>query len=185
MVIGRDRHSLGLVNPYKPGGGNPTNRYASAGGGRGGHGLSAGYGTQPARAVVHAARGGPVRGRGVGNRGAGRFNPYRQHTTHHSQGIIDVPKKFNKPAIVNAVAAGVLTSKANLPEGVAVDQSLSGKLRAPLPLVDYVGTPITTDTRNMDFFNGACYYCHHVGHTHDTCSEWIEAMTKDGFFPVE
>ena len=178
----------GAVNPYKPGGGNSTNRYASAGG-RGGHGLSAGYGTQPARAV-NAARGGPmrgpVRGRGVGSgRGAGRFNPYRQNTTHHSQGVGDVPKKFNKPAIVNAVLSGTLTSKANLPDNVEVDQALSGRLRAPLPLMDFVGTPITSDTRSMDFFNGACFYCHHVGHTHDTCSEWIETMTKDGFFPIE
>jgi len=74
--------------------GNPTNRYASASG-RGGHGLSAGYRTQPARAV-NAARGnpmrGPVRGRGVGSgMGAGRFNPCRQNTTHHSQGVGDVP----------------------------------------------------------------------------------------------
>jgi len=168
--------------PYQQAGRGPVAGAPSRGGYGGG--LRAGNVGQPAKAAVHAARGGPVRGRG-GSRGGGRFTPYRQSTLPASY-MVDksVPTRYRQPAIINAVASGLLTSN-NLPPGINVDPDLSGKLRAPLPVVDFIGQPITPETRGHDFEQGACFYCHHVGHIHNECPDWAEAMTKEGYLPCE
>ena len=94
-----------------------------------------------------------------------------------------VPKRYrDNVAVVNAVHSGALTTVENIP-AIGCDSIIAGKLKAPLPVVDVLGVPITDETRQSDFNSGACMFCHKTGHIHGVdCADWLEHMLQNGFF---
>lgn len=94
-------------------------------------------------------------------------------------------KYQNNVYVVAAVERGDLTTCSNVPEGCFVSQCLEGHLKAPLPLVDVIGQPITPATKLSDFESSSCFYCHKYGHTHDECDEWFEYMRMHMYLDEE
>ena len=175
--VARGRGGFG----YNRGGGDSFG-YGRGGGGRG-------YGRNgPPTADQTQAPQNDASGRGggqFGNRGRGRFSPYSKPKTPFTAKVA-LSKSYRKhPAIVNAVLAGNLTVD-NHPTNAVMSHAFAGQLKAPLPLIDVIGQPITAETKQADFESDSCFFCHKVGHVHGfNCTDWCEYMQIAGYFNNE